>query len=709
MARPDSPVTGSPPTGSGPERLSPSTAVLPANHKLRIPGTTSGRALIDQHNRNVLQTLLKPPTIKQSLEGILERSFRYTGQHCHCVTLIAPSNPCLHFDGFGAVGLPLSGRDAESLKVFSTNSEAPNCWQIWVPCLTTRNPAWDSFMEAVVTIVWQALIPFFARPNWQLTSMVLQGTGATLPPHKRVGTTSFATLDIVLPSSYEGGQWQVGHGDANSDFSLSQFSAFTTYLLAWHSDATVALQPVTSGYRAVLRYQLFHQPHEPMTCLPNMLAPTRQLRDTLAKWINSSDDAKPKVLAYVMRRDYGQVPVRAAGDLRGEDFHRAAHLRPICEQLGLKLRLARLQAVMVGLASDHLDVSFRGCGHRYQMGRPQLGTQPMPVMVAVKHCSILLHSLRDLFGFEVDDIGSAFIPPEDVLYCPPFARQYPDLIDYGGYRDEAPGTLHYWYSRDALVLYEEHKELEIFGKSSTIPSALQILNGVDPRFIYPREKSHAVSTARELASADNRYISAMSEIAIKWRDSSLWEVIVMSSDLAQKSLTLEAVLCTQACKTFSFANVMEILQRYCELVGVPSLRVVASLPSHVMEEGRFTAVRWCAERVRDVLGAEVALALRDADTLVAVVESLDLRFLEQVILVALLAKSRSRAFWKRFFDLLQEQYPELLTRGQGSDSDASTPHPDPLAEYPRLSFLAKSGFDIDTLPEVLKVEVHAMK
>jgi predicted 2-oxoglutarate/Fe(II)-dependent dioxygenase YbiX len=63
----------------------------------------------------------------------------------------------------------------------------------------------------------------------------------------------FATVIIILPSIYGGGEVRVKHGSASQTF---EFPSFSTSALAWYTDVMHEVRPVTSGHRLALSYNL---------------------------------------------------------------------------------------------------------------------------------------------------------------------------------------------------------------------------------------------------------------------------------------------------------------------------------------------------------------------------------------------------------------------------------------------------------------------
>src|SRR5882757_7992640 len=95
----------------------------------------------------------------------------------------------------------------------------------------------------------------------------------------------FASLIIVLPSKFEGGQVHVSHGNDKDVFDLSPLSEFTTSALAWYTDVTHEVKPVTSGYRLAISYNLIDpSPGISPPLLPEMHPAVSAVERIFRKW-----------------------------------------------------------------------------------------------------------------------------------------------------------------------------------------------------------------------------------------------------------------------------------------------------------------------------------------------------------------------------------------------------------------------------------------
>ena len=93
-------------------------------------------------------------------------------------------NPCLHIDGIGIVGLPLSDRDAHLIATAAGSPTAKDTVQdaIFIDCskVSFKNPKWGPYLDEVVRkYVLEALgcAPSETAPRCEFRRLLLQKPG----------------------------------------------------------------------------------------------------------------------------------------------------------------------------------------------------------------------------------------------------------------------------------------------------------------------------------------------------------------------------------------------------------------------------------------------------------------------------------------------------------------------------------------------------
>jgi hypothetical protein len=169
----------------------------------------------------------------------------------------------------------------------------------------------------------------------------------------------FATLIIVLPSAYTGGQVCVSHASSTNVVDFASSSAFSTSVLAWYTDVRHEVKPITTGYRFALSYNLVHTSSGvPQPSLSDIDSAFSNLRHVLRKWHKGAYEANSEtdIIAYLLKHQYSASNLNKGFEaLKGVDAHKVANLRLIAEELGYMICLANLLYIVSGVAENDPD------------------------------------------------------------------------------------------------------------------------------------------------------------------------------------------------------------------------------------------------------------------------------------------------------------------------------------------------------------------
>ena len=253
----------------------------------------------------------------------------------------------------------------------------------------------------------------------------------------------FATVIIVLPSLYTGGEVHVSHGNTRKIFDLASSSAFTTSLLTWYTDVMHEVKPITSGYRLALSYNLIHtSPGIPRPTLPDMHSTVSHLRHILHKWSKGAYDGSNEetdIIAYLLEHEYSHVNLKM-GALKGKDAHLVANLRGVAEEEGFMVCLANLEYNISGVADDDGRGYYGGYGGRKRNrwydddddGDDDDDDGEAPSMIEETDTSMEVKNLVDLDGLSMMG-GDLSLSQENLIPENPFEGVEPDDKEYEGY------------------------------------------------------------------------------------------------------------------------------------------------------------------------------------------------------------------------------------------------------------------------------------
>ena len=258
----------------------------------------------------------------------------------------------------------------------------------------------------------------------------------------------FATVIVILPSAYTGGQVIVSHASSSRTIDFSEDSLHATSILAWYTDVRHEVKPVTSGYRLALSYNLIHvaPPNVPRPSLPDTSSSAELLRHTLRKWQAKKyeGESDQRLMAYLLDHEYSTHDLgQGSTSLKGADAQRVALLRPIAEDLGFMLGLASLEHNVSGCAEDN------GGGY-YNRGRwddEDEDEDETPGMLEVTEKSTKISGLVDLNGVPLLSVGEIHLEDDCIIPKDPFEDETPDDTDYEGYMGNVRSYLGFVFVR----------------------------------------------------------------------------------------------------------------------------------------------------------------------------------------------------------------------------------------------------------------------
>ena len=229
----------------------------------------------------------------------------------------------------------------------------------------------------------------------------------------------FASLIIVLPSKFQGGEVHVSHGDNKDIFDVSPSSEFSISALAWYTDVIHEVKPVTSGYRLAISYNLVNTSRGlPAPHLPDMHSAVSGVQRIFHMWANGEYDRKRSsgTIAYLLDHQYSDVGLEFA-TLKGKDGALVSNIQRVAEKEGVCLRLGNLVCEVSGDA---------GYDDEYSRQAPQMET--------VNETEYRIEGLYDLEG-DLAKLKRAIRLREDLDLIPkdPFKGENPDDEKFEGY------------------------------------------------------------------------------------------------------------------------------------------------------------------------------------------------------------------------------------------------------------------------------------
>lgn len=250
----------------------------------------------------------------------------------------------------------------------------------------------------------------------------------------------FATIIIVLPSAYTGGQVVLSHSSMKKTIDFSKDSPTSTALLAWYTDVKHEVKEVTSGYRLALSYNLVNiaSARVPRPTLPDMSKSPSLLRKVLKKWLAKKYDefegSDPRVAACLLKHEYSPENLKdGLKALKGTDAHKVSFIHPVAEELGFMVGIASLNYYETGEGDDY--GGYRPYYHddyddEYEDDDASDGA---PNMVEVESTKANIEGLVDSDGLLLLSEGQIDLDDNCLIPKHAFKDVEPDDVEYEGY------------------------------------------------------------------------------------------------------------------------------------------------------------------------------------------------------------------------------------------------------------------------------------
>ena len=231
----------------------------------------------------------------------------------------------------------------------------------------------------------------------------------------------FASLIVVLPSKFEGGEVHVSHSKNKDVFDISPSSEFATSVLAWYTDVTHEVKPVTTGYRLAISYNLVNaSPGLPLPHLPDTHLAVSAVDKIFHKWGKGSYEDPPSgTIAYILDHEYSGASLELSA-LKGKDAALVSSIKRVAEKRGVSLHIGLLECEMYGNADVY------GPGDEWDSP---------PKMEEVDETEYRIKSLYDLEGDLAKGGDPIELDPESdmIPQDPGFEGSDPDDEKFEGY------------------------------------------------------------------------------------------------------------------------------------------------------------------------------------------------------------------------------------------------------------------------------------
>jgi hypothetical protein len=276
--------------------------------------------------------------------------------------------PSLEVEGVGGVALPLLPVQAKQLIAAAdpapfgrgedtiVDTAVRRCWQIGPDRVRLGGRRWAKTLDTILTRAAEGLgvdEPIEA----QFYKLLVYDRGSFFVGHRDTEKADgmFATLLVVLPSNFAGGELVVRHKGREVRLDLRCQDPAEVAFAAFYADCVHEVLPVTDGYRLVLVYNLLRRGRagrgralEP----PDYEAQQARVAALLQRWRKEkaqAGDSTPEKLVYLL--DHAYTPAELGfSALKGADAAVAGVLTAAAREARCSLHLALLTIEESGAA-----------------------------------------------------------------------------------------------------------------------------------------------------------------------------------------------------------------------------------------------------------------------------------------------------------------------------------------------------------------------
>ncbi len=422
--------------------------------------------------------------------------------------------PGLEVDGLGPVGLPLTAGQADELKKhcepapYGKGEETlvdPNVRRVWrlkPDRFALTNPDWEPFLRQVLKKVREELGLQWQKLESHLYDLLLYEPESFFLPHRDGEKLDrmVATLVIVLPSSYQGGELVVRHDgeERTIDFSADP-NPFHIHFAAFYADCQHEIRPLRAGHRLCLVYNLtLAKSRKKPIGAPRPSEHVEQIGQLLRQW---AEDGVPRKLVVTLLHQYTQDGLTWDA-LKGVDRARARALLEGARGAGCQAHLALLTLHVSGAAEE----VGGGYGRRGRWYREQ-DDPDLYEMGEVYETTLTADHWSDPEGHRLP-IGTLAVEEDEVLD--------PDTLDEVDPEEEVEGytgnegmTFDRWYRHGAIVLWPNAKHFEVLCDAG-LDSATQSLALL--------VKQWQQAGRKEAAALRAQCIDFAAALIARWRD-----------------------------------------------------------------------------------------------------------------------------------------------------------------------------------------------
>jgi hypothetical protein len=374
--------------------------------------------------------------------------------------------PGLEVAGLGPIGLPLTAAQVPELKRHGrqapygkgeetiVDTRVRRVWQLEPDQFSLTNRDWQPYLSATVQTVQRELGLEQQKLESHLYNLLLYEPGSFFLTHRDGEKLDrmVATLVVVLPSAFQGGELVVRHEGQEQViyFGTPDRNPFHTHFAAFYADCEHEVRPLREGYRLCLVYNLTLAKAKKAITAPR----TADRIDAVANILLSWSPGDPRKLAVTLEHQYTQGGL-AWDALKGADRAKAKILSEAAGRAECVAYLALLTLHESGAAEESYTLRR---GRRYYDEEDEEDPDNYE-MGEEFESSLTAEQWSDAAGnrpaFGQMEVGRGEVVPPEAL-----TKVKPD-VDVSGYTGNEGLTLNRWYRHAVIVLWPAAHQFDV--------------------------------------------------------------------------------------------------------------------------------------------------------------------------------------------------------------------------------------------------------
>jgi predicted 2-oxoglutarate/Fe(II)-dependent dioxygenase YbiX len=392
--------------------------------------------------------------------------------------------PQLDVEGVGRIALPLLPMQMQQLVAFAerapfgkgtqtlVDTDVRRTWQIDAGRVKVGGKHWPDNLGTIVKRCAHGL-GVGGDVHAELYKLLVYDTGSFFVSHRDTEKSPgmFATLVIVLPSQYQGGELVIRHKQQEATLDLHAEDSSEVGYAAFYADCLHEILPITEGCRLTLVYNLLRTDKKlPLPMPPDYHQEQSTVAALLRHWtgdLAAQVEGVPEKLIYLLQHAYTEAEV-GFDALKNGDAAIADVLIAACQEADCELHLA-LVSIDESCDAEYSGYSRQGGygGEEYEAGE-------------------VLNREESISNWRRPDGTTsplADLPLKENEFCPPEAFDDIEFDDeeFQEYTGNAGATFERSYRHAAFVLWPKSYYLAIVNQAGA-SAALSALGDLCQRW-----------------------------------------------------------------------------------------------------------------------------------------------------------------------------------------------------------------------------------